>query len=227
MFFYDYYYIILVIPALILSLVAQANVKRVYKSMSAIKNRKMMTGAQAAYSVLCFAGLGNTVRIECIGGNLTDHFDPRANIIRLSQAVYNGTSIASIGVACHEVGHAIQYATAYAPIKIRNTILPVANFGSSAGFIIAIVGYFMGAELIVNIGIILFACVVLFQFITLPVEFNASRRAMSLIAEKGLLYEDELPKARKVLTAAALTYVAALIVSIMSLLRLVLRTRRN
>ena len=227
MFFYDYYYIILVIPALILSLVAQANVKRVYKSMSAIKNRKMMTGAQAAYSVLCFAGLGNTVRLECIGGNLTDHFDPKANVIRLSQAVYNGTSIASIGVACHEVGHAIQYATSYAPIKIRNTILPVANFGSSAGFLIAIVGYFMGAELIVNIGIILFACVVLFQLITLPVEFNASRRAMSLIAEKGLLYEDELPKARKVLTAAALTYVAALIVSIMSLLRLVLRTRRN
>ena len=227
MFFYDYYYIVLVIPALILSLVAQANVKRVYKSMSAIKNRKMMTGAQAAYSVLCFAGLGNTVRLECIGGNLTDHFDPKANVIRLSQAVYNGTSIASIGVACHEVGHAIQYATSYAPIKIRNTILPVANFGSSAGFLIAIVGYFMGAELIVNIGIILFACVVLFQLITLPVEFNASRRAMSLIAEKELLYEDELPKARKVLTAAALTYVAALIVSIMSLLRLVLRTRRN
>lgn len=227
MFFYDYYYIILVVPALILSLVAQANIKRVYKKMSAVKNRKLMTGAQAAYSVLCFAGLGNTVRIERIGGNLTDHFDPRANVIRLSNSVYNGTSIASIGVACHEVGHAIQYANAYAPIKIRNTILPLANFGSSAGFIIAIVGYFMGAELILNIGIILFACVVFFQLVTLPVEFNASRRAMNLIAEKGLLYEDELPKARKVLTAAALTYVAALIVSVMSLLRLILRTRRD
>ena len=227
MFFYDYYYVILVIPALILSLIAQANVKRVYKSMSTVNNRKMMTGAQAAYSVLCFAGLGNTVRIERIGGTLTDHFDPKANVIRLSQSVYSGTSIASIGIACHEVGHAIQYATEYAPIKIRNTILPVANFGSSAGFLIAIVGYFMGAELIVNIGIILFACVVLFQFITLPVEFNASRRAISLITEKGLLYEDELPKARKVLTAAALTYVAALIVSLMSLLRLILRTRRD
>lgn len=227
MFFYDYYYIILVVPALILSLVAQANVKRVYKKMSTVRNKKSMTGAQAAYSVLCFAGLGNTVRIECIGGNLTDHFDPRANVIRLSKSVYSGTSIASIGVACHEVGHAIQYANAYVPIKIRNTILPLANFGSSAGFLIAIVGYFMGAELIVNIGIILFACVVLFQLITLPVEFNASRRAMTLIAEKGLLYEDELPKASKVLTAAALTYVAALVVSIMSLLRLILRTRRD
>lgn len=227
MFFYDYYYIILVVPALILSLVAQANVKRVYRKMSTVRNKKSMTGAQAAYSVLCFAGLGNTVRIECISGNLTDHFDPRANVIRLSKSVYSGTSIASIGVACHEVGHAIQYANAYVPIKIRNTILPLANFGSSAGFLVAIIGYFMGAELIVNIGIILFACVVLFQLVTLPVEFNASRRAMTLIAEKGLLYEDELPKARKVLTAAALTYVAALIVSLMSLLRLILRTRRD
>ncbi len=227
MFWYDYYYIILVVPALILSLIAQANVKSVYKKMSAVNNRKRLSGAQAAYNVLSFAGLGNTVKIECIRGNLTDHYDPRANVVRLSQAVYNGTSIASIGIACHEVGHAIQHATGYAPIKIRNAILPVANFGSSAGFFIAIIGYFMGAPLIVNIGVILFACVVLFQLVTLPVEFNASRRAMSLIAEKGLLYEDELPGARKVLTAAAMTYVAALIVSIMSLLRLILRTRRD
>lgn len=227
MFFYDYYYIVLVVPALILSLIAQANVKSVYKKMSGVRNRKSMTGAQAAYSVLASAGLGNTVHIECIGGNLTDHFDPRSNVVRLSKNVYNGTSIASIGVACHEVGHAIQYATGYAPIKIRNTILPLANFGSSAGFFIAIIGYFLGAELVLNLGILLFACVVLFQLITLPVEFNASSRAMKLIAEKGLLYEDELPKAKKVLTAAALTYVASLVVSIMSLLRLILRTRRD
>lgn len=226
MFFYDYYYII-VVPALILSLIAQSNVKSVYKKMSAIRNKKSITGAQAALNILSCAGLGGSVRVECIAGNLTDHFDPRTNVVRLSKNVFHGSSIASIGIACHEVGHAIQYATSYVPIKIRNTILPVANFGSSAGFFIAIMGYFMGAELVVNIGVILFACVVLFQLITLPVEFNASRRAMKLIAEKGLLYDDELPKAKKVLTAAALTYVAALIVSIMSLIRLVLRTRRD
>lgn len=227
MFFYDYYYIILVVPALILSLIAQSNVKSVYRRMSGIKNKKSITGAQAANTILSFAGLGNTVRVECIGGSLTDHFDPRTNVVRLSEQVYRGTSIASIGIACHEVGHAIQYARNYVPIKIRNTILPLANFGSSAGFLIAIIGYFMGAELILNIGIILFACVVLFQLITLPVEFNASRRAMKLMADKELLFEDELPKARKVLTAAAMTYVAALVVSVMSLLRLVLRTRRD
>ncbi len=227
MFFYDYYYIILVVPALILSLIAQANVKSVYKKMSKVRNKKSITGAQAAYSVLSFAGIGNKVRIECIGGELSDHFDPRTNIIRLSKNVFYGTSIASIGVACHEAGHAIQYAMGYVPIKIRNTILPIANFGSSAGFLIAIIGYFMGADIILNIGIILFAFVVLFQLVTLPVEFNASRRAMNLIAEKGILYEDELPGARKVLTAAAMTYVAALIVSVMSLLRLILRTRKD
>lgn len=227
MFFYDYYYIILVVPALILSFIAQVNVKKTYSRMSKVNNKKRMSGAQAAYNLLSYAGLADKVKIQCISGNLTDHYDPRSNVLRLSESVYNGTSIASIGVACHEVGHAIQHANNYMPIRVRNAILPVANFGSSAGFLIAIVGYFMGAELIVNIGIILFACVVLFQLVTLPVEFNASRRAMNLIAEKGLLYEDELPGARKVLFAAAMTYVAALVVSVMSLLRLILRTRRR
>lgn len=225
--FYDYYYLILVVPAIIISLIAQANVKSTYRKMSAVQNRRRMTGAQAAYSVLSLCGLGNTVRIEGIAGNLTDHYDPRANVIRLSQGVYNGTSIASIGIACHEAGHAMQHAEAYAPIKIRNAILPVANFGSSAGVLIAIVGYFLDYPLIINIGIILFASVVLFQLVTLPVEFNASGRAMKLIAEKGLLYEDELPKARKVLTAAAMTYVASVLVSLMSLIRLILRTNRR
>lgn len=225
--FYDYYYLILVVPAIIISLIAQANVKSTYRKMSSVQNRKNITGAQAAYSVLSFCGLANTVRIENVAGNLTDHYDPRTNVIRLSNGVYSGTSIASIGIACHEAGHAIQHAEGYAAIKIRNAILPVANFGSSAGVLIAILGYFLGYQAIVNIGIILFAAVVVFQLVTLPVEFNASSRAMKLIAEKGLLYEDELPKARKVLTAAAMTYVASLLVSIMSLLRLILRTNRR
>ncbi len=225
--FYDYYYLILVVPAIIISLIAQANVKSTYKKMSAVRNKRNMTGAQAAGRVLGACGLADSIKIYGISGNLTDHYDPRANVIRLSEGVYNGTSIASIGIACHEAGHAIQHAQGYAPIKIRNMILPVANFGSSAGAIIAILGYFLGYQPIVNIGIILFSAVVVFQLVTLPVEFNASNRAMKLITENGLLYEDEVPKARKVLTAAALTYVAALLVSVMSLLRLILRTNRR
>lgn len=227
LFWYDYYYIILVVPALVLSLLAQANVKKTYKKMSGIQNRRRMTGAHAAYLMLSNAGLAGSVRIFTSPGELSDHYDPRSNVIRLSEKVYNGTSIASIGIACHEAGHAIQYAEAYLPIKIRNMILPVANFGSSAGFLIAIIGYFMGAEILVDIGIILFAFVTVFQLVTLPVEFNASRRALNLITANNMLYEDEIPKAKKVLSAAAMTYVAALVVSVMSLLRLILRTKRR
>lgn len=226
MFFYDYYYLILVVPALILSLIAQANVKSTYSKMAKISNARRITGAEAAVRVLSHYGINN-VQVQMTQGKLTDHYDPRSNVIRLSPAVYSGSSIASVGIACHEAGHAAQHAQNYAPIKMRNAVLPVANFGSSMGFAIAILGYFLGMELIVNIGIILFAAVVLFQLITLPVEFNASSRALKVINETNMLYEDEIPKARKVLTAAAMTYVAALIVSIMSLLRLILRTNRR
>ncbi len=226
MFWYDYYYLILVVPAIIISLIAQANVKRAYSSMAKIQNARRITGAEAARRVLAHYGIDN-VQIEMTQGKLTDHYDPRVNVIRLSPQVFSGTSIASVGIACHEAGHAAQHAQAYAPIKLRNAVLPVANFGSSAGFAIAILGYFMGLELVVNIGIILFAAVVVFQLITLPVEFNASSRALKVIRETNMLYEEEVPKARKVLTAAALTYVASLLVSIMSLLRLILRTNRR
>lgn len=226
MIWYDYYYLILVVPALIISLIAQLNVKNVYASMAKVKNSKNLTGAQAALNVLSYYGIHN-VRVEVTGGKLTDHYDPRTNVIRLSPEVYSGSSIASVGIACHEAGHAAQHAQNYAPIKIRNSILPFANIGSSMGFTIAIIGYFMGLELIVNIGIILFAAVVLFQLVTLPVEFNASSRALKVIGETNMLYDDEIPKARKVLRAAALTYIASLLVSIMSLLRLILRTNRK
>lgn len=224
--FLDYYYIILVIPALLISFLAQSNVKKTYSTMAKIQNKKRLSGAEAAQRVLAFYGIHN-VRIEMIGGKLTDHYDPRANVIRLSPDVFLGTSIASIGIACHEAGHAAQHAESYAPIKMRNAVLPVANIGSSAGFAIAILGYFLGLELIVNIGIILFAAVVLFQLITLPVEFNASSRAIKVISDTEMLYSDEIPQARKVLTAAALTYVASLLVSVMSLVRLILRTNRR
>lgn len=226
MFWYDYYYFILVVPALIISFIAQANIKNAYSHMAKIQNRKKLTGAEAAQRVLSFYNLNN-VRVEMTGGKLTDHYDPRSNVIRLSSDVYSGTSIASVGIACHEAGHAAQHAESYAPIKIRNAVLPVANIGSSAGFALAILGYFLGYEIIVNVGVILFASVVLFQLITLPVEFNASSRALKVIGETEMLYNDEIPEARKVLRAAALTYVASLLVSVMSLIRLILRTNRR
>lgn len=225
--FYDYYYFVLVVPAIIISLIAQINIKKTYKKMSQIPNKKRITGAQAAYQILSLGGIQNKVRIEGVQGNLTDHFDPRSGVIRLSKDVFYGTSIASIGIACHEAGHALQHAEGYSPIKVREAIIPLANFGSGAGVLLAFLGYFLDFSALTLIGIILFGCVTLFQFVTLPVEFNASNRAMKLIAEKGLLYEDELPKAKKVLTAAAMTYVAALLVSLMSLLRLILRTSKR
>ena len=218
----DYYYIILVVPALILSVIAQIGVKGTYKRYSGILNSRGLTGAAAAQKVLAFYGIYN-VRIEQVSGKLTDHYDPRANVIRLSSGVYSGSSIAAVGVACHEAGHAAQHAQNYVPIKIRNAILPVANIGSSAGIYLAIIGYFLGYSILVNIGIVLFAFVVLFQLVTLPIEFNASSRAIKVIDETGLLDAEEQRGAKKMLAAAAMTYVASLLVSIMSLLRLILR----
>ena len=218
----DYYYIILVVLALILSVIAQIGVKGTYKRYSGILNSRGLTGAAAAQKVLAFYGIYN-VRIEQVSGKLTDHYDPRANVIRLSSGVYSGSSIAAVGVACHEAGHAAQHAQNYVPIKIRNAILPVANIGSSAGIYLAIIGYFLGYSILVNIGIVLFAFVVLFQLVTLPIEFNASSRAIKVIDETGLLDVEEQIGAKKMLAAAAMTYVASLLVSIMSLLRLILR----
>lgn len=226
MIWFDYYYLILVVPALLLSIIAQVNVKKTYSSMAKIKNTRNLTGAQAAMRVLSYYGINN-VRVELTGGKLSDHYDPRSNVIRLSPEVFSGSSIASVGIACHEAGHAAQHAQSYAPIKMRNAVLPVANLGSSMGFTLAIIGYFMGIDIIINIGIILFAAVVVFQLVTLPVEFNASSRAIKVINETGMLSSDEIPKAKKVLSAAAMTYVASLLVSVMSLLRLILNTNRR
>lgn len=226
MLWYDYYYLILVVPAIIISLIAQANVKKTYSTMAKIANRKHLTGAQAAYNVLQHYGITN-VRIEQTTGKLSDHYDPRSNVIRLSPEVYAGSSIASVGIACHEAGHAAQHAQNYIPIKVRNAILPFANFGSSFGVLLAIFGYALGFGVLVNVGIILFAAVVVFQLVTLPIEFNASTRAIKVIENTGMLYDEEIPKAKKVLFAAAMTYVASLLVSIMSLIRLILRTNNR
>lgn len=220
--FYDYYYIILVIPALIISLIAQVKVKSTFSKMSKIRSVRGITGVQAAQSILTYYGISD-VRIERVAGNLSDHYDPKTKVIRLSDSVYGSDSVAAIGVACHEAGHAAQHAENYIPIKIRNTILPVCNIGSTLGLPLAIIGYFLGFEPLVAIGLLLYSFIALFQLVTLPVEFNASRRAVKVIEENGMLYEDEIGSAKKVLVSAALTYVAALLVSIANLLRFILR----
>lgn len=226
MIWYDYYYLILVVPALIISGIAQWKVNSTYKAMAKVPSMRGLTGAEAAMRVLSYYGITN-VQVVQTQGRLSDHFDPRSNIIRLSPEVFSGRSIAAVGIACHEAGHAAQHAQNYVPIKVRNVILPVANIGSSVGFYLAIFGYFLGFGVLVDVGIILFASVTVFQLVTLPIEFNASSRALKVISETGMLTEDEVPGARKVLSAAAMTYVAAVLVSIMSLLRLILRTRNR
>lgn len=221
-FFYDYYYLILVVPALLLSLLAQGVLRSTYRKMSSVRSLRGMTGAQAAASVLVYYGINN-VRIERVGGTLSDHFDPRTNVIRLSQPVFDGTSIASIGIACHEAGHAAQHSENYAPVKMRNAVLPITNVGSALGLPLAIVGYFMGFGPLITIGLLLFSFIVVFQLVTLPVEFNASARAIRVIGEMSMLNPEEQAGAKKVLRAAAMTYVAALAVSIATLLRFILR----
>ncbi len=227
-FFFDYYYIILVIPAMILAVWAQVKVKSTYNKFEKVGNTRRITGAYAAQAVLTHYGITD-VRIEQVSGKLSDHYDPKAKVIRLSTAVYGGSSIAAVGIACHEAGHAAQHAENYAPIKIRNSLVPVCNIGSSLGIPLAILGYFLGFEPLVSIGLLLYAAIALFHLVTLPVEFNASRRAIKVIDDTGLLYDDEINGAKKVLKAAAMTYVASMLVALANLLRLVLRfsNRRN
>ncbi len=226
--FYDYYYIILVIPAMLLAFWAQFKVKSTYNKFSKVSNTKGITGAYAAQAVLTHYGI-NDVRIEQVSGKLTDHYDPKTKVIRLSEGVYGSSTIAAVGIACHEAGHAAQHAENYAPIKIRNSLVPVCNIGSTLGIPLALLGYFLGFEPLISIGLLLYAAIALFQLVTLPVEFNASRRAIKVIDDTGLLYGDELGGAKKVLSAAAMTYVASMVVALANLLRLILRfnNRRN
>ena len=228
MFFYpyDYYYLILVVPALFISLWAQLKVKSTFNRYEQVYARQGITAAQAARRILDQNGLYG-VRIEMTGGKLTDHYDPRTNVIRLSQSVYNSPSVAALGVAAHEAGHAVQYGVNYLPIKIRNGLVPVTNICSSLSIPLVIIGFIMSARPLVIAGILLFAAVAVFQFVTLPVEFNASRRAIAVLGESGMLDEGELQGAKRVLSAAAMTYVAALLVSLAQLLRLVLLANRR
>jgi Zn-dependent membrane protease YugP len=210
----------------IFSMIASAKVNSSFKKYSQVLSNRRITGAQAAFEILRYYGITN-VQIEKVSGNLTDHFDPKANVIRLSDKVYNSTSVAAIGVACHEAGHAAQYAENYSAIKIRNTILPLANIGSKAGIPLAIIGLFLSFEPLVLAGIVFFSFAVLFQLVTLPVEFNASKRALAVISKVDILSDDEKKGARSVLSAAAMTYVASLAVSVANLLRLILSMNRR
>ena len=217
----DMYYIVLVVPCIILAFWAQASVKSTFSRYERVLSRRGLTGAQAAEAVLRQNGVTG-VRVEWVAGKLTDHFDPRTNTIRLSNAVYSSTSVASIGVAAHEAGHAVQYAVGYIPIRLRAAIIPATQLGSMAAFPLILLGLFMNSGWLIDVGILAFALSTVFQLVTLPVEINASRRALAAIEQGGLLAPDEYPMAKKTLTAAAMTYVAALAVSLAQLLRLLL-----
>ena len=225
-FYYDYYYLVLVVPAILISLFAQFKVNSAYKKYAEVLSRRGRTANEVTRDILDRRGLTN-VKIEKTPGRLTDHFDPRTNVIRLSEAVSGDTSVASIGVAAHEAGHAMQYQDGYAPIKIRNAVLPAANIGSSLSVPLILLGIILSMPVLIDAGIILFSLVLVFQLITLPVEFNASKRAKETLYECGILAEDELEGASKVLSAAAFTYVAAAITTAAQLLRLVLISRRR
>ena len=229
LFWGDWTFIVL-IPAMILAFWAQARVNSTFKRYAKVHSRRGLTGAEAARRVLDAAGLYH-VRVEHIRGHLTDHYDPRENVIRLSDATYASTGIAAIGVAAHEAGHACQHAQGYVPIKLRAAIIPITNIGSKLSmplFLLGLIfagGSYVGGglgETLMLTGILFFSFSTLFQLVTLPTEFNASSRAMKALEDGGLLAADELPAAKKTLSAAAMTYVAALATSLASLLRLIL-----
>jgi uncharacterized protein len=224
--FFDQYYLVLVVPTLLLAIYAQIKVKTTFSKYSSVPSRRHLTGAEAARLLMRTNGISD-VGIEPVRGSLTDHYDPSSKTLRLSEPVYGRSSIAAIGVAAHEAGHAVQHATSYGPLALRSFLVPVANIGSAAGPYIAVAGLFMNLPFIVDLGIVLFGAAVLFYLITLPVEFNASSRAIAILRTNAVLSDDELAGVKKVLSAAAMTYVASALTAVASLLRLVLLRRRN
>ncbi|MBU3874670.1 zinc metallopeptidase [Faecalicatena sp. AGMB00832] len=229
-FYYDPTYILVIIGAVI-CLAASGRVKSVFGRYSQVRSHSGMTGREAAEKILRANGIYD-VQVQHVAGNLTDHYDPRSKILRLSDATYQSASVAAIGVAAHECGHAVQHHVGYAPLKIRGALVPVANFGSMAAWPLIIMGLFINGRsslLLINLGILLFSAAVLFQIVTLPVEFNASKRAVQVLEKTGMLYPEEVTATKKVLGAAALTYVASAASMILQLLRLLILTgnRRN
>lgn len=223
---FDWTYVVLVLPCVLFSILTSAKVNSTFKRYSKQLSSRRITGAEAAQRVLSSNGV-HGVRIERVSGNLTDHYDPSGNVIRLSDDVYGSTSTAAIGVACHEAGHAVQYASNYAPIKLRAAIIPITNFGSKLAMPLILAGLILNAlgdvsYVFIYIGIACFGLSLVFQLVTLPVEFNASNRALKAIEQGGLLTQEEQKGAKKTLSAAAMTYVAATAVSLAQLLRLIL-----
>lgn len=244
MFLYGYFeYLLWMLPALIISIIVQAKVKSTYSKYSKVINRMGITGAEAARRVLSAGGVTN-VHITSVGGNLTDHFDPRTNTIRLSDGVYGRNTVAAVGIAAHEAGHALQHAEGYVPNKIRSALVPISNIGSRIGWILIIIGFALSGvsyyyystpttyespvgDALVFVGIILYSTSLLFTLITLPVEFNASKRALKIIESTGMLQGEEYEGAKKTLTAAAMTYVAAALTALLQLLRIITIAKRR
>lgn len=243
-FLYGYYqYFLWMLPAIIISIIAQAKVKSTYSKYSKVINRMGITGAEAARRVLSAGGVTN-VQVVAVGGNLTDHFDPTSNTIRLSEGVYDKATVAAVGIAAHEAGHALQHAEGYAPNKLRSVLVPITNIGSRLGWILIIIGFALSGvgyyyystpstydspvgDLLVTVGIILYSTSLLFTLVTLPVEFNASKRALKIIESTGMLYGEEYEGAKKTLTAAAMTYIAAAVTALLQLLRIITIARRR
>lgn len=223
---YNLSYFVLVLPVVFISLIVSGRVNTAFRKYSNVPSMRRITGAVAAERVLKSYGITD-VTVKQISGELTDHYAPRTKTINLSSKVFNSTSVAAIGVACHEAGHAAQHAQGYKPIKIRNTLLKPAQIGSSAAIPIAILGLFLGLSFLVEIGVVLYVFMMLFQLVTLPVEFNASNRALEIIANSEMLTEEELKGSKKVLKAAAMTYVASFAVTAANLLRLILLTNNR
>lgn len=226
--FFDATYI-LVLIGVVICMIASARMNATFNRYSRVRSHSGMTGREAAERILMQAGIRD-VRVEHVSGNLTDHYDPRSKILRLSDATYSSNSVAAVGVAAHECGHAIQHEKGYAPLAIRGSLVPVANFGSTIAWPLIVIGLVMNSNmsaLLLNLGILAFSFAVLFQLVTLPVEFNASGRALKILGNSGILYEDELKSTRKVLTAAALTYVAGATSAILQLLRIILLANRR
>ena len=226
LYYFDYEYMLYILAGIVLAMLASGSVKSSFAKYSSVFSLRGITGQQAAEMVLRDNGVYG-VTIERVAGSLTDHYDPRSNVIRLSDTVYNSTSVAAIGVAAHEAGHAVQYANNYAPIKIRAKLLPITNFGSRLSVPLIILGYFLSVLELVYIGIALFSFVVLFTLVTLPVEFNASHRAVNAISQLNILDDNEIKGVKKVLSAAAMTYVASFIQNLLILIYYVVQTRRR
>lgn len=228
MFYFDPTYILVIIGVFI-CLLASARMRSTFQKYARVRSHSGMTGREAAEEVLRRAGIYD-VRVERVAGNLTDHYDPRSKVLRLSDATYGSNSIAAVGVAAHECGHAIQHAQGYVPLKIRGSLVPVANLGSTIAWPLILLGLLFTGEssvLFLNLGILAFSLAVLFQIVTLPVEFNASKRAIRILGSSGIMYPEEVQDTKKVLSAAALTYVAGAAASVLQLLRIVLLAGRR